>query len=136
MTATKTVPLRLFIARLGVTATAEMVDRNPHMDGSDQMDNYRVLLRHGRKQMTVYFSMGLALGREPSAEDVLDCLASDASGVDNASSFEDWCGEYGYDTDSRKAERIFKVCERQAAKLRNFLGQDDYEALLWHTERL
>ena len=128
--------IQQFTRALHITATSEMVDRNPNMPDSERMDHYRVVLRRGRKQLTVYFSMGVAISREPSAEDVLDCLASDASSVDNAASFEDWAGELGYDTDSRKAERIYKVCERQAMRLRNFLGdQENYETLLYQTER-
>jgi hypothetical protein len=46
--------------------------------------------------MTVYFSQGPAISREPTIEDVLDCLVLDASGAD---SFEDWCAEFGYDTE-------------------------------------
>ena len=71
----------------------------------------------------------------PELEDLLDCLASDASGIENSPDFEDWCGEYGYDTDSRKAEKIFKTVEHQARRLKQFLGDDLYEALLWNTER-
>jgi hypothetical protein len=66
---------------------------------------------------------------------VLDSLASDAAGYENSPDFGDWCGEYGYDEDSRKAERIFKDVERQSAKLKKFLGDDLYETLLWDTER-
>lgn len=61
--------------------------------------------------------------------------ASDAAGVENATSFEDWCEEYGYDTDSRCAERTFKACKHATERLKNFLGNDLYETLLWKIER-
>ena len=86
--------------------------------------------------MTIYFSQGPAIAREPSAADVLDCLASDAAGYESAGSFEDWASEYGYDTDSRKAERTYKAVEKQAADLARILPVDAYNDLLWHTERL
>ena len=98
--------------------------------------HFLVTLRSGRFSMRVPFSQGSAHTSEPTAADVLDCLASDAAGYENSKSFEDWCGEYGYNTDSRKAHRIFKVVERQAAKLQSLLGRDNYETLLWNTERL
>ena len=69
--------------------------------------------------MTVYFSQGPAISGEPTTEDVLDCLALDASGAD---SFEDWCAEYGYDTDSRKAEHIYNTVRKQTEELASFLG--------------
>ena len=75
--------------------------------------------------------MGCALCREPTAEDVLQSLLSDASSADE--SFEDWCGEYGYDTDSRKAERTYDQVREHTAKLRAFLG-DDFEAYMYETD--
>ena len=32
--------------------------------------------------------------------------------------FDDFCAEFGYDTDSRKAERTWRACKRAAEKLR------------------
>lgn len=96
--------------------------------------HYKVILKRGRKRMTVYFSMGSAHTREPEIPEVLDSLISDAAGFANAQRFEDGCGEYGYDTDSRTAETTFKVVEAQAGKLEQFLG-DEYEHALWQTER-
>jgi len=123
-----------FVNKYGIKATAEYTDRNPYMD-DERMNHYKVTLRRGRQRMTVYFSMGEALTGEPTAEDVLDCLAMDASYIENTATFEDFCGELGYDTDSRSAERTYKVTQRQSERLERFLGADLYDALLWHTER-
>lgn len=126
-----------FIAKHRITADASYADANPNMDDDGtRMDHWRVRLQRPGKRMSVYFSMGLGLGgREPGTADVLDCLASDAASVENARDFEDWCAEYGYDTDSRKAHRTYTVCKRQAERLRKFLGEDAYQALLFDTER-
>lgn len=115
----------------------ESISSNPFfVDGRDDMDHYRVILRIGRRQFTTYFSKGYGhSGKEPTTEEVLDCMASDASGYENARSFEDWCGEYGYDEDSRKAETIFNNVAKQSTKLKNFLGEKAYNNLLWDTER-
>jgi hypothetical protein len=80
--------------------------------------------------------MGLAHTQEPTTEDVLNSLASDAAGIENARSFEAWCNHYGYDTDSRRAEKTFNVCERQAEKLKSFLGEELYKQYLFNTESL
>ena len=63
-------------------------------------------------------------GEPPEAEDVLNCLVSDAQGLENARTFEEWCSEYGYDPDSRTAERIYKAVEKQVPDLKAFLGSD------------
>jgi len=105
----------------------------------DNMNHYTVTLTRREdgktKRMTVPFFQGYGIEHDPRAEDVLDCLASDAAGVENARSFEDWCSEYGYDTDSRTAERIYKACEKLAEKLKNFMGSF-YDSLLWDVKRL
>lgn len=126
------------IATLGITATAEPTDRNPNMDDAT-MDHWRVTLRRNnpRRQMSLdMFSMGSGLnGAEPKADEVLDCLASDAAGYENATDFEGWAEEYGYDTDSRTAERTYRAVGRETRNLRRFMG-DEYKTLLWDTERL
>lgn len=125
-----------FVKSAGVTMTSVTWHTNPNMENADSMDNWRCLLKCGRSQMTVYFSKGVAHnGAKPDPGEVLDCLASDAAGIDNARSFEDWCGDYGYDTVSRKAEKIYKACQRQAQSLKRVLGDSAYETLLFKTER-
>ena len=85
---------------------------------------YRVTLRYKRRQMGLDFFMGPALTDEPDAAGVLSCLMSDASAAEQ--SFEEWCGDLGFDTDSRKAERMYRNCLRLAGKLHKLLG-DDYD---------
>ncbi len=114
-------------------------DSNPNMADDKwarEATHWTCVLRRGGRQMTVPFSQGAAHVGPPELKSVLDCLASDASGVANAQSFEDWCSEYGYDTDSRKAEGVYKACVQSAKKLKNLLGEEAYEELLWNTERL
>lgn len=43
-------------------------------------------------------------------DEVIYSLNSDASAVRFGQTFEEFCGEFGYDTDSRKAEGIFNTC--------------------------
>lgn len=70
----------------------------------------------------------------PKADEVLDSLAVDCSG--ELSNFEDWCSDYGYDTDSRKAEATFKACQSISNRLMKFLGKELYIELLGKVERL
>lgn len=143
ITPAQPIPLRVWLRREQIGAVAELIDKRPDKLMADMPDgsrHWRVIL--GRRQptgqyhqMTVYFSQGPAIEREPSAEDVLDCLASDYSGFDNARSFEDWCGEYGYDTDSRKAEATYRAVQQQAEKLERFLTRELAQQLAYGVER-
>jgi hypothetical protein len=127
--------MKKFTSENNVRIQVERVDQNPVMADWKDANHFKVTLKMDRRQLTTYFSQGYGISGEPDAASVLYCLASDAAGYENARNFEDWASEYGYDTDSRKAERIYKVVERQTKKLKNFLG-DKYEELLWETERL
>ena len=119
-----------------ISISVEWADENKNAPDWKNANHYKVTLKRSGRQLTTYFSQGYGISGEPTTESVLDALASDSSGVENARSFEDWADEYGYDTDSRKDEKLFKVCERQADKLKRFLGDELYEDLLWNTERL
>ncbi len=57
----------------------------------------------------------------PLLRDVLYCLISDASVLDY-SGFDDWAAEFGYETDSRKAETTYRECLAIALKLKAILG--------------
>lgn len=126
-----------FARSFGIVAKCYRWHENPHMSEDFQGDHWKCVLKSAGSQMTVYFSMGYGHnGKAPKADDILDCLASDAATIENSRDFEDWAAELGYGDDSRKAERTFHVCEKQAAKLKRFLGEPAYERLLWSTERL
>lgn len=106
----------------------------PPSMNTDQMDGWTVVLRNGRRRMTVPFYMGMGRnGAEPTAAEVLNCLCMDAAGLENAHTFEEWAAEYGYDEDSRTAEATFRLVERSTRRLRQFLG-DDFKALIYADE--
>ena len=87
---------------------------------------WMVTLRYRGRQLTIPFYTG-SLHGEPTVADVVSCLILDAEGVKCARSFEDLASDLGYDPDSRKAEKVFKACEREQVKIERLLG-DDYQA--------
>lgn len=52
-------------------------------------------------------------------------LDSDALQYD----FEDWCGNFGYEQDSRKAEKIFNECLEIGLKLNRAISSEEFEKL-------
>jgi len=125
------------IERHGLKMETVRASSNPNMpDAYPGMQHSIVTLKAANgASMTLYFSQGAALKPFPTLAAVLDCLASDAAGVENADSFEDWAQEYGYDEDSRASERVYNTIGKQGAKLALLLGEDGYSALLWDIER-
>jgi hypothetical protein len=132
--------LESFIKRNGLSMATEKAAENPNMTDFDG-DNWKVTLRvengkGGCRRMTSYYSMGSGHGgREPKLKEVIECLASDAASVENSRSMEEWARDLGYDEDSRKAEKIFKACQKGAEKLKTLLGMELYTELLFDTER-
>lgn len=59
---------------------------------------------------------------KPDPLDVMHSLLSDTD-VINCGTFEEWTGNFGYDTDSRNAEATYRACLEIALKLRNGIGE-------------
>lgn len=64
----------------------------------------------------------------PELRDVMYSLSLDAGAID-AGSFEEWAGDFGYETDSRKAEQIYQACMKIALELRAMIGEAGINAL-------
>jgi hypothetical protein len=58
----------------------------------------------------------------PKVGDVLGCLLQDAQS--GSETFEDFCGNLGYDTDSRKAFDIYLKCQECLGAMRRAFGSD------------
>ena len=140
-----------FIGRMGIRSEVYRAHENPNADGfSKDASHWSVkLIRNqkatytsggdaielaGERQLSVFFSQGSAHREQPTAAEVLDCLASDST--DAFETFENWCAEYGYDDDSRKAEKTYAIVQKQAANLKRFLGANEYRNLLENVGRM
>lgn len=125
-----------FIAAHGIKMTSRQVDRNPNMEDSGTMDHWRCTITCAGRRMVLTFSQGSGHhGNAPDLADILNCCASDSSALDET--FDDWCSNLGYSTDSRKAHRIFRACVNQTTRLQKLLGTKEvYDQLIYGTERL
>jgi hypothetical protein len=133
------ITLDQFIDEHQLEMSVRAVKRNPNMQEHMPRNFECCITQVGRgnsTEMVVYFSQGGAHRKPPTLAEVLDCLASGIAGVDNANDFEDWANEFGYNTDSRKAEHTYDVCRQQAQELKDLLGGKAYAQLIYKTERL
>jgi len=126
-----------FIAKSKVRlASIKSVSSNPNMtDMPVGSKHYKCVLRCKRKQMTVFFSMGSGLRREPTTKDLLDCMASDCAGL-LYGSFEEWADDLGFDPNSQKALKTYQAMDKQAKRLENLLEPDMFKELLYKTKGL
>jgi hypothetical protein len=90
----------------------------------------RALKPYGR--LTVGDCEGFVYPNEPTIEDVLSALRLDAA-CGEPLLFEDFCSEFGYDTDSRKAEGVWRACQHDRGELQRLLGAE-FDAFMAETE--
>lgn len=62
------------------------------------------------------------IGTQPNAAEVLADLARNSTACEM--SFADWCADYGYDTDSRKALETYLACQTGAQEVRKLVGNE------------
>lgn len=89
---------------------------------------YAITLKNSRYSYTFdYWGSIVEKTREaikPTAYDVLACLD-----VLYSDTFDDFCSDFGYDTDSIKAEKIYKSMQEQDRALRKLFTMDEIDLL-------
>jgi hypothetical protein len=109
------------VAKRSITGVPIGPWRKPTFEEQRMLDHPKTLHEQQTKG-------GLAVrATAPEVGDVLNSLSLDASALDQ--SFDDWCGDFGYDTDSRKAERTYTACRDLAYKLQRLLGNAAFQEL-------
>ena len=124
----------------GITMASDFHGRYELPDWPEGTTSWRCTLRPASgRRMTVPFYMGPALTGEPTIEDVMSCLVSDATSYDNSPTFHEWCSEWGIDLDDRAevrtATRTHTACAKISAQLHAFLGEK-FDAYAYETEAL
>lgn len=107
--------------RAQIRGTIYLTD-TPLPDGFDPgASSWKVELRYRRRKMTLDYFTG-SLAGEPSLVDVVETMLLEVSIGD--STFEDFCADYGYDQDSRRAYATWERGVEQANRFRRMLGDD------------
>lgn len=105
-----------------VTYEPTRIEPGTHRDHKLRAEGKRIVMNHygpGRD--------AIASPRPPTLPGVLYSLQSDVRAGDD--SFENFCGDFGYDTDSRKAYATWETCRDTYFELRDFFGGDFDEFL-------
>lgn len=90
-------------------------------------DIYIITLKNGRHRYRFTFGQSLnnsGTDTAPTAYDVLSCLTKYP-----VYSFEDFCDDYGYDTDSRKAYKTYKAVLREWKNIELLFDSEELELL-------
>jgi hypothetical protein len=118
-----------FLTKHGLTFRAVFVEYAPYFpDDKEPRNVYTLTLSaKGRGRYTTRFGDSInntRTGIKPNAYDLLTCITKYDPG-----SFADFCSEFGYDEDSRKAEKTYKAVKRDWAKVSKFFTPAELEEL-------
>jgi hypothetical protein len=96
--------------KMSLTVVHERTEYKRYFDGDkDYRYVFTCVLRANGKRYTFTFGQSIAKGNTaPTLDDVLSCFT-----WYDVDSFEDFCGDYGYDSYSRKAYKTHLACERE-----------------------
>lgn len=93
-------------------------------------NNHKVTVTNNKKSFSFDF-WGSIVNPEISNDQenvfALHCALSD--GLSAKDSFENFCSEFGYDEDSRNAERIYRACEKSLKKIERVFDCDLYDLI-------
>lgn len=123
-----------FIETWNIHARSEQVDANLNNPEWKDANHYRVVLSYRTsgsvKQFTTYFSKGYAHKTAPTAAETIEALSMDQHGVEDGTDFGGWAMEYGYEEDSRKAEKLYRTIVKQGQDIENWLPANAWKQFL------
>lgn len=98
-----------FLQKTNTTIKVEYLKYDKHFAGDKEKRHiFKVIIKRDKKQFSLKFGQSIYDGaKEPTNYEILACLTKYDVGT-----FEDFCGEFGYDVDNRAAEKTYKgVCK-------------------------
>lgn len=116
-----------FIAKqFNLKLTSKGYEYKKHF-ADDKQNRYvfKMQLKRGKKSYTFEFGQSINDGdKEPDFYSVLSCLQKYEIGT-----FEQFCSEFGYDEDSRKAEKTYKAVLKEFNAMQRLFNDDELEIL-------
>jgi len=117
-----------FLKETGTEFKVKFVKNGIYFDGdTEPRDIYLITLKRGYREFSFKFGQGINNTEKqikPTAYDFLSCV--EKYGYIN---FEDFCNEFVYDEDSRKAEKTFKAVQEEFNKIRMLFNDPEIEKL-------
>lgn len=96
-------------------------------------NKYKARITYNKKSITISFYTGNGWKKDPVLEDILGSILLDTTYLDYG--FEDFANAMGYNSDSRKAEKIYKEIQKQAKKINRIFTKEEQEELLTYLEK-
>lgn len=122
-----------FLTNNHIEFSSKFIGHDTHFeDDKEERDRFKctfVKRNHPITKLEIKFGQSIQSStgdgrRKPSAYDVLTCLTKGDPGT-----FSDFCSEYGYDEDSRKAEKTYKSVVAEWKNVSTFFTAAEIEQL-------
>lgn len=117
-----------FLAKTGTTFTATFKENGFYFDGDkDARDIYIIVLKNKNSRFRFTFGQSINDSNQNTPPKSYDVLASITKY--EVSTFDNFCNEYGYDTDSRKALKTYKAVLREWKNIEKLFTAEQIEEL-------
>ena len=115
-----------FLKETGTTFTSTYKTHDFYFpEDKDTRDIYTITLKNSRHRYRFTFGQSITnTGQHPTPYDVLASLTKY-----EVFSFEDFCGDYGYDVDSRKAYKTYKAVMKEWKNIELLFTPEQIEQL-------
>ena len=117
-----------FLSKTGATIKINFSHNGKHFaDDKQNRDIYKITISKGKRSFTFNFGQSIVksgLKLQPNNYDILSCLQKYDVG-----SFEDFCGEFGYDIDSSQAGKTYKAVCKEYEKLCTIFSDEEMELM-------
>lgn len=115
-----------FLQATNTTFTASYKEHSKYFpDDKEERDIYNIVLKNASHRYRFTFGQSITnTGICPTAYDVLACLEKYP-----VYDFDTFCGDYGYDTDSRSAYKTYKAVLREWKNVEKLFTPDQIELL-------
>jgi len=117
-----------FLKKTNTTLSIKFDYCGPHFGDNDtSRNNYKCVLKNIKGQYTINFGNSIQNtidGVAPTKYDILACLTKYGPGT-----FEDFCGEYGYDYEEKESEKIYRGCIKEFKGLSRIFTDEQMEML-------
>jgi hypothetical protein len=119
-----------FLTETGTTLTITFKKHDFYLEEEkSKRDIYEITLKRGSRFYTFDFGQSLSnskLNIEPTTYDVLASLTTDEPDLEK---FEEFCASYGYDSDSRNAEKTYLALVEEHKNLKMLFTDAELEKL-------
>ena len=117
-----------FLNETNTEFKAEFLKNGKHFeDDTESRDIYKITLTRGERVYKFNFGQSIndSNGKtKPSTYDVLTCLTKN-----DPEDFKEFCLDFGYDEDSRKAERTYKAVVEEYKQVKMLWSDEEIEKL-------